>query len=122
MSKCLVTGSSGFLGSVLVKYLKNKNYEVVGWDIVEGNDVCDPELSESDIDFIFHLACPVDPEHREKIALPTALASSQGTYNMLELAKKNNAKFLYVSSSEVYGSSNNPRKETDIGNTSQVDE
>lgn len=114
--KCLVTGSAGFLGSHLVNRLKKDGYEVIGWDIVEGNDVCDLKLKAENIGAIFHLACPVDPGNYQKVAIPTMLASSVGTYNMLELAKKNKAKFLYVSSSEVYGDSPNiPFKESEPG-------
>ena len=114
--KIIVSGSAGFLGSNLVKRLIRDVYEVVEWDIMEGNDVCNPNLTADGLDAIFHLACPVDPEHYQDVALPTILASSQGTYNMLELAKKNNAKFLYVSSSEVYGDSTSlPYKEDDPG-------
>ena len=103
--KILVTGASGFLGSNLVKELTKRDHKVIGWDIVTGQDVCDPKLTVENIDAIFHLACPVDPANYQEVALPTILASSQGTYNMLELARKQKAKFLYVSSSEVYGDS-----------------
>lgn len=114
--KIIVTGSAGFIGSNLVKKLKKDGHEVIEWDIVIGQDVCDPNLTADNIDAIFHLACPVDPANYQKVAVPTILASSVGTYNMLELAKKNNAKFLYVSSSEVYGESKNlPYKEDDPG-------
>lgn len=102
MSKILITGSVGFLGTHLVNRLQKEGYEVVGWDIKTGQDVCDPPYVEN-LGAIFHLACPVDPANYKKVALPTILASSIGTYNMLELAKRNKAKFLYVSSSEVYG-------------------
>lgn len=116
MKRIVVTGSRGFLASHLIKSLKEDRHEVIGWDIVDGNDVCDPNLKAENIDIIFHLACPVDPASYQKVAVPTILASSVGTYNMLELAKKNNAKFLYVSSSEVYGESKNlPYKEDDPG-------
>ena len=114
--KILVTGSHGFLGSHLVRRLKSDGHNVVGWDIFDGNDVCDKRLKSKNIDAIFHFACPVDPNDYKSVAVPTMLASSIGTYNMLELAKKNKAKFLYVSSSEVYGESLNiPFKEIDPG-------
>jgi len=101
--KILVTGGFGFIGEHLVERLKNEGYEVISWDIKTGQDVCNPKLKEKDLDAIFHLACPVDPANYQDVVLPTLLASSVGTYNMLELAKMNRAKFLYVSSSEVYG-------------------
>ena len=114
--KIVVTGSKGFLASHLIKRLEKDGHEVIGWDIINGQDVCDPALNAENIDYLFHLACPVDPAHYQEVAIPTMLASSVGTYNMLELAKKNNAKFLYVSSSEVYGDSTQlPYKEDDPG-------
>jgi len=114
--KYVVTGSKGFLASHLVNRLKKDGYEVIGWDMVEGNDVCNTKLKAKNIDAIFHFACPVDPNNYQNVAIPTILASSVGTYNMLELARKNKAKFLYVSSSEVYGESPNiPFKETNPG-------
>lgn len=114
--KYIITGSSGFLASHLINRLKKDGHEIIGWDIKEGNDVCDPNLTAENINGIFHFACPVDPAHYEKVAVPTLLASSVGTYNMLEIAKINKAKFLYVSSSEVYGESNNlPYREDDPG-------
>ncbi len=120
--KCLVTGSAGFLGSNLVEKLKKYGHEVIGWDISEGKDVCNVNLNEVGLDAIFHLACPVDPGNREAVALKTVLASSVGTYNMINLASGNHAKFLYVSSSEVYGSSDEAVTEETRGNTSQIDE
>lgn len=100
--KILVTGSNGFLGSNLVKRLKKEGYEVVEWDISTGIDVCDPNLVEN-FGAIFHLACPVNPADYKSVALDTIHASVIGTENMLKLALWNKAKFLYVSSSEVYG-------------------
>ena len=120
--KCLVSGSNGFIGTHLVKRLKNEGYEVIGWDIETGQDVCDSNLAEWSLDAIFHLACPVDPDNYEKVALPTALASSLGTYNMLELALKNRAKFLYVSSSDIYGSSHESFTEDNWGSIDPVGE
>lgn len=116
--KILVSGHSGFLGSHLVKRLQTLEgiTEVVGWDIKTGQNVCDPNLYEDSLDAIFHLACPVDPGHYGKVALATALASSQGTQNMLKLALQNKAKFLYVSSSDIYGHTEKfPYKEDDWG-------
>lgn len=116
MSRIIISGSAGFLGKHLVKRLKKNNHTIIGWDVQEGNDVCNPNLKEGNISAIFHLACPVNPGNYKAVALPTLLASSVGTYNMLELARKNHAKFLYVSSSEVYGDSASlPFKESDPG-------
>lgn len=114
--KILISGSAGFLGRHLCDRLKKDGHEVIGWDIHEGNDVCNPNLKADNISAIFHLACPVNPADYKEVAVATMMASSVGTYNMLELARKNKAKFLYFSSSEVYGDSPNlPYKESDPG-------
>ena len=100
----LVTGSEGFIGKHLVERLKLDGHKVEGWDIVDGQDTCDTSLSPSKkLDAIFHLACPVDPGNYKEVALDTIRASVLGTMNILKLAVNNSAKFLYVSSSEVYG-------------------
>jgi nucleoside-diphosphate-sugar epimerase len=113
--KILVTGSEGFIGSNLVKILKEDGHKVIGWDIKNGYDVCDSSLRLRGLDEIYHLACPVNPGNYEEVAVNTILASSSGTYNMLELARKNKAKFLYVSSSEIYGEKYyRPYQESDL--------
>ncbi len=73
-------------------------------------------------DFIFHLASPASPNKNSKrsyIALPveTLLVNTLGTYGLLELATKHNARFLFASTSEVYGDPMvNPQPETYWGN------
>lgn len=54
-------------------------------------------------DFVFHLASRPSPEDYRKHPVETALANSEGTRRMLEVARKNDARLFYASSSEVYG-------------------
>jgi UDP-glucuronate decarboxylase len=74
------------------------------------------------IDLIFHLASPASPNpesHKSYIAHPveTALANSQGTHQLLDLALRNRARFLFASTSEAYGDPlEHPQKETYWGN------
>lgn len=129
MQTVLIAGGAGFIGSHLTKSLLSKNYKVICLDnFLTGDkkniedflqnpnykfidfDVTKPiENSEiSDVNFIFHLASPASPNKnspRSYINFPieTLLANSIGTKNLLDLAKKSGAKFLYASSSEVYG-------------------
>ncbi len=114
--KILVTGSRGFLGSNLVKRLRKDGHEVYGWDVADGINVCSPHVMQDySFDAIFHLACPVNPADYKSVALKTIHASVVGTENMLQLALKNKAKFLYVSSSEIYGEVyKRPFKEDDL--------
>ncbi len=57
------------------------------------------------MDLIFHLASRPSPEDYQKHPVETALANSKGTHRMLEVARKNDARLLYASSSEAYGDS-----------------
>jgi nucleoside-diphosphate-sugar epimerase len=143
MQTVLIAGGAGFIGSHLTKSLLSKNYKVICLDnfltsdkkniedflenpnykFIEA-DVTKPiQNSEiSDINFIFHLASPASPNKnspRSYINFPieTLLANSIGTKNLLDLAKEKNAKFLYASSSEVYGDPlMSPQKEEYFGN------
>jgi dTDP-glucose 4,6-dehydratase/UDP-glucuronate decarboxylase len=59
-------------------------------------------------DAIFHLASPASPNPKSAksyLAHPvaTAVANSQGTHRLLELAREQGARFLFASTSEVYG-------------------
>lgn len=126
MQKVLISGGAGFLGSHLCELLLSSNYAVLCVDnLVTGSkdniarftfnpyfqfleqDVVS-DLKTDKLDYIFHLASPASPNAKSTksyIAHPieTLLVNSQGTYNLLELARKYNARFLYASSSEVYG-------------------
>src|SRR3989344_5895054 len=134
MTTCLVTGGAGFIGSWLCKDLVSKGYDVVCLDnLITGKKENISTLLENDkftfikrdvsstaeekTDYIFHLASPASPVHYQMHPVETMLANSSGTLNMLRLALSNNAKFLYTSSSEVYGDPlEHPQRETYWGN------
>jgi len=120
----LVTGGAGFLGSHLIDKLMNLNQEVIcldnyftgsksnikqwlghpNFEIIR-HDVTEPIQLE--VDQIWHLACPASPIHYQENPIKTAKTSFLGTYNMLGLARRVNARFLLASTSEVYG---NPKE------------
>jgi len=132
--KVLVTGGAGFIGSFLCERLLKEENEVVCLDnLSTGNksniehllkeqkfkflehDVTKP--IELKVDSIFHMASPASPVDYQKLPIETSMANSIGTFNILELARKNNARFLLTSTSEVYGDPlENPQKETYWGN------
>lgn len=142
MQTVLVAGGAGFIGSNLCDFLLKKNYKVICIDnfiTSEKDNISDllenPNFSlfEQDIiylnsseiphvDFIFHMASPASPNansSRSYIAYPieTLLVNSQGTYNLLELAKRDGAKLLFASTSEIYGDpAVSPQPESYFGN------
>ena len=116
----LITGGCGFLGSHLVDKLMQNGEEVICLDNYytgqkqnieqwSGNqrfelirhDVIDPIKLE--VDRIWHLACPASPIHYQSNPIRTAKTNFLGTYNMLGLANRVNARILYASTSEIYG-------------------
>lgn len=120
MRKILVTGGAGFLGSNLCRALLAQNHHVIALDnlytgrksnitalldhphftFTEGS-ILDP--LDLVVDEIYNLACPASPPHYQRDPIYTWTVSTLGVLNMLELARKNGAKILQASTSEVYG-------------------
>jgi nucleoside-diphosphate-sugar epimerase len=70
---------------------------------------------------IFHLASPASPVGYMEHPIETILVNSQGTYQMLEQARKQNALFLLASTSEVYGDPlEHPQQEDYWGNVNPI--
>lgn len=132
----VVTGGAGFIGSNLCAELLAKGHTVFCVDnLVTGTEKnIEPLKSNPDftfikwdvinefpvlpkIDYIFHLASPASVLDYQKYDEETALVNSVGTRNMLKVAKAYKAKFLFTSTSEVYGNPlEHPQKETYWGN------
>ena len=148
MQTILVAGGAGFIGSNLCERLLGKNYRVVCIDnLITGRweniddftknknfSFLNLDLTSSSfqntklpkINYIFHLASPASPNKKSprsyiNFPIETLLVNSLGTYNLLETAKKFNARFLYASSSEIYGDPQvSPQKEDYFGNVNPV--
>ena len=74
-----------------------------------------------DIDWIFNFACPASPPAYQSDPIQTIKTSFLGMLNMLELAKKNNARIMQASTSEVYGDpEEHPQKETYWGHVNPI--
>jgi UDP-glucuronate decarboxylase len=83
------------------------------------HDVTQPFFLE--VDQIYHLACPASPPKYEHNPIKTIKCSTQGTLNMLGLAKRVGARLLYTSTSEIYGDpKENPQRETYWGNVNTL--
>lgn len=81
-------------------------------------------LAQDDIRQIYHLASPASPSLNSSksyhvLAFETMQVNTTGTWNLCKLAVKFGAKFLFASTSEVYGDPlEHPQKETYRGNVS----
>lgn len=118
MKRVLIAGGAGFLGSYLTDKLA-ESYEVIVVDNLSSgleSNIKDAikkiEFIKSDIetfkyekklDIIIDLASRASRVEWETYPVEVALSNSMGTNNLIKLAIKNAALFIYASSSEVYG-------------------
>ena len=135
--KYIVTGGAGFIGSYIVKKLvargdsvtvidnlntgKEENLELVRNKIIFLKDsVLNMNLLEKEtqnIDGVFHQAALASVQDSFSKRDEYYDVNVKGTENILKLAKKNNFKVVYASSSSVYGNPEQiPIKESDVKN------
>ncbi len=147
MKTVLVTGGAGFIGSHLcerllknsrvnrvicvdnldpsypVKYkkenlalLKNKKFKFYKVDIRDLKKLTQIFKKEKP-DYVVHLAAKTDTRSSVREPHEHQSVNVLGTLNLLELSKQNVKKFVFISSSSVYGNSTRPPfRETDMYN------
>lgn len=95
-----------------VDYLNNPNFHIILADVT--NFMPDDLL----VDYILHAASPAHPLAYSLTPVEVMKANLLGTVNILDLAKKCQARVLFVSSGEIYGISENDEcifSESDAG-------
>jgi dTDP-glucose 4,6-dehydratase len=136
VSRILVTGAAGFLGSFLCDRLLADGHEVIGMDNrVSGqtenldeafyhdcfsfyeHDVTEFIHISGELDAVLHLASLASPVFYRDYPIKTLKVGALGTHKTLGLAKEKDATYLFTSTSEVYGDPEvNPQPESYRGN------
>jgi len=140
VSRALITGGAGFLGSHLCERLVAEGWDVLCLDsLITGqkrnighlddherfqyvtHDVTEPFSVEGDVDRVLHLASPASPVDYLRWPIETLKVGALGTLQALELALAKEATFLLASTSESYGDPLvHPQPETYWGNVNPV--
>ncbi len=119
--RILIAGAAGFLGSHLTDALIAEGHTVLGVDnLCTGSlenlkqlaneprfefrqqDICVP-FDPGRLDYVFNFASPASPVDYTRLGVETLMVGSDGTRNMLEIARSSGARFLHASTSECYG-------------------
>ena len=136
MSRVLVTGAAGFLGSYLCDRLLSNGHEVIGMDnrvsgqtenldaafknsrfSFQEHDVTEFIHIAGELDAVLHLASLASPVFYRDYPIKTLKVGALGTHKTLGLAKEKDAVYLFTSTSEVYGDPEiNPQPEEYRGN------
>ncbi|MDQ3986022.1 MAG: SDR family oxidoreductase [Actinomycetota bacterium] len=140
MSRAVVTGGAGFLGSHLCERLLDEGWEVLCLDsfltgehhnLQEASrrdgfefrkfDVTNEIFVEGEVDWVLHFASPASPLDYLEHPIHTLKVGALGTLKALGLAKAKGAGFFLASTSEAYGDPReHPQKESYWGNVNPV--
>ena len=140
MTRAVVTGGAGFLGSYMCERLVAEGWDVMCFDsLLTGDrqnlaglekldrfefvhhDVTEGVSVDGPLDWVLHMASPASPPDYLEHPIETLDVGSIGTRNCLELAKSKGAGFFLTSTSEVYGDPLvHPQPESYWGNVNSV--
>lgn len=145
MSRYLVTGGAGFIGSHLCDKLLTEGHSIIAMDnLVTGStrniqhlagrndflfikhDVSNYIYVDGPLDAVMHFASPASPSQTAatgylQLPIQTLKVGALGTHNALGVAKAKHARFLLASTSEVYGDPlEHPQQETYWGHVDPV--
>ena len=136
----VVAGGAGMIGSHLCEALLEAGHRVYCLDnlstgrienlnLVSGHrgftfhrqDVTRELPDLGPMDRVYHLASPASPIGYTRLPIETMLANSEGTRRLLELSLQYGARFLFASTSEIYGDPLvHPQREDYRGNVSSL--
>ena len=139
MSRIVITGAAGFIGSHLAEALVDRGHSVVGIDNLLTGDLANLEHLmgrefvfvkhdvtnyihvDGPVDYVLHWASPASPIDYLELPIPTLKVGALGTHNSLGLAKAKGARFVLASTSEVYGDPlEHPQRESYWGNVNPI--
>ncbi len=138
--RVVLTGAAGFIGSHLTRELLSKDYQVIALDNLScctgenldpfqynNNisfhrlDVSNPFDIEGNVYIVIHCASVPSPAQYYAKPVETLRSGLHGTQETLELARRKNARFVFASSSEVYGNPKiHPQPEEYPGNVNPI--
>src|SRR6266542_6833800 len=136
----IVAGGAGFIGSHMCDRLLAEGHSVIALDnFLTGasenlahlngggrfrflsHDIVRPIEIDGPVDAVINMASPASPKDYLEYPIETLEVGSMGTKNMLDLARKHNARFLLTSTSKCYGDPHvHPQVETYWGNVNPV--
>ena len=144
IKKILITGCSGFIGNYLINTLLNKkiknNFQIYGLDIIRPKIFKNRKnknfhfykkdlfkiknfILKKKIDLVIHLAGIPSPSFYKLRPIETFYLNSELCKIFLEFSKQKKSRFIYFSSSEIYGNpdkNNIPTKESYEGRVSSI--
>jgi dTDP-glucose 4,6-dehydratase len=138
--RAVILGAAGFIGSHLCDRFLAEGWSVVGidslitgtlrnlhhlrreprFDFLEG-DICEPLEVNGPVHAVLDFASPASPVDYLQHPIETLHVGSIGVENALKLAKRNGARFLLSSTSEIYGDPlEHPQREAYWGNVNPI--